>query len=107
VTTFGLPSTPWSVMVTIMRSVETGGPSWAGHPRLVEALGSGTGPDRFAASSMPTMVDLELFFRSPSTTQLDLVAIMLSWIAWLLWLWLLGTTVLRIVVVVGDRAAAG
>src|SRR6266542_3269716 len=60
-----------------------------------------------ALPAMPTLIDVELFFRSPSTTQLDAVGVIISWIAWLLWLWLLGTTVLRIVVVLGERTAGG
>src|SRR5438445_6019020 len=90
VATIGLPSAPWSVMVPLVRSVETGGPA-AGLLRFAETLGLGAAPDGLTASRVPTLIDLELFFRSPSTTQLDMVAIVLSWIAWLLWLWLLGT----------------
>jgi hypothetical protein len=55
---------------------------------------------------LPGLVDLELFFRSPTTVQMDAGGAVLSWAAWLLWLWLVMTTVLRVVVVLGDRAAA-
>jgi hypothetical protein len=57
-----------------------------------------------SATSMPTLVDVELFFRSPSTSQLDAAGTIVSWVAWLLWLWLLSTTALRIMVVLTERA---
>jgi hypothetical protein len=105
--TIGPPPLPWTVLVSLGRLVQTGLPAPSELVRLVAQGISGSAAGSTAVSSMPTVIDLELFFRSPSTNQLDAVAIMLTWIAWLLWLWLLGTTVLRIVVVLGDRAAAG
>jgi hypothetical protein len=56
---------------------------------------------------LPTIVDVELFLRSPSNAQFDAVGAVLSWAAWLVWLWLLLTTLLRVLVVLGERAGIG
>jgi hypothetical protein len=53
--------------------------------------------------SLPTLTDLELFLRSPSSEQLTAVGIVIGWIAWLLWVWLSGTTFLRIGLVLAER----
>ena len=104
--TVGLPVSPWSAD-RLMWSVQTGLSAPGRLFTLAEALRSGAVPGGSVASSLPSAIDLELFFRSPSATQLGTAAAALSWIAWLLWLWLLGTTLLRVVVVVADRAGAG
>src|SRR5579859_2123957 len=105
--TIGPPALPWTVVVSLERFLQTGLPAPSELARLVAQGISGSAPGSTAVSNVPTIIDLELFLRSPSTTQVDAVAIMFNWITWLLWLWLLATTVLRIVVVLGDRAAAG
>src|SRR5436190_13693829 len=53
--------------------------------------------------SQTTLTDVELFFRSPSSDQLTAVGIVIGWIAWLLWVWLSGTTFLRIGLVLAER----
>src|SRR5947207_15921619 len=65
----GLPPSPWPVVTTLMWSAR-----------------SGVAPASATTLSPPSITDVEVFFRSPSTPQLDAVAGMLSWIAWLLWL---------------------
>ena len=56
-----------------------------------------------AMPSQPTLTDLELFLRSPSSDQLTAVGIVIGWIAWLLWVWLSGTIFLRISLVLAER----
>src|SRR5207248_2359198 len=98
---------PWSVLMSLVPSVTSGLSAPGELARSVQELISGLAAGGSGASIMPTMIDLELFFRSPSPTQLEAATIVLSWLAWLLWLWLLGTTALRIVVVLGERTIAG
>lgn len=103
----GLPPLPRVFQVRLGGLVPTGSPAPSDLGRAVEQVSSASAPFTRAFPAMPTMIDVELFFRSPSTAQLDAVGIALSWVAWLLWLWLLGTTVLRIGVVLGERAGVG
>jgi hypothetical protein len=53
--------------------------------------------------SLPSLTDLELLLRSPSSSQLTAVGIVIGWTAWLLWVWLSGTTFLRIGLVLAER----
>ncbi|HEY1296989.1 MAG TPA: LysM peptidoglycan-binding domain-containing protein [Chloroflexota bacterium] len=55
--------------------------------------------------SLPSLTDLELVLRSPSSDQLTAVGIVIGWIAWLLWVWLSGTTFLRISLVLAERTS--
>ena len=98
--TIGLPPLPPALVISLDRL----GPS-----DLARALEQARPPSALLAAlpTLPTLVDVELFFRSPSTVQLDAAGAVISWVAWTLWLWLLATAMLRVVVVLGERAAGG
>jgi hypothetical protein len=55
--------------------------------------------------SQTALTDVELFLRSPSSDQLTVVGLGMGWIAWLLWLWLSGTAILRIGLALAERSA--
>jgi nucleoid-associated protein YgaU len=56
---------------------------------------------------LPTSLELELLLRSPGAEQLTWVLAATSWCAWLIWAWLAVTVVVRVLVVLCERAAAG
>src|SRR5690349_1198434 len=69
--TIALAGSPWSLVVGVL------GSGWSGLPA----------PDELAQQ-----VDIEVLFRSPSTMQLDTAVLIVTLIGWVLWLWLVGTT---------------
>jgi LysM repeat protein len=60
-----------------------------------------------AALHLPTGIELELLLRSPGAEQVTWVLVVASLAAWLLWAWLAVTVVLRVIVLLCERAAAG
>jgi len=52
---------------------------------------------------LPTLSDLDIFVRSPSRGQLAGGLAMLTWAVWLVWAYVLITTTLRVLVILGER----
>src|SRR6266567_1421302 len=106
--TIGLPALPRLVAPSLSGVAPGGVPSSGALDHVLEQLGLvWLSITSLSMPSVPNLVDVELFLRSPSNEQLDAVGILLSWVAWLLWVWLLGTITLRILVIFGERAGIG
>jgi hypothetical protein len=61
-------------------------------------------------ASLPSLpgdieVQLQLLVRSPTATQLDAAVGLLRWAFWLGWVFVLGTTLLRVGVILAERVA--
>src|SRR5947209_6944150 len=82
--TIGLPPLPRAPQVSLGALVASTSAIASDPGRGVNQVSSEQASLTPSLRAMPTLIDVELFFRSPSTTQLDTVGVIISWLAWLL-----------------------